>query len=101
MANKKTKGQTTIYKIVYRKQSETHCSGSMNLQDFFKITISNKDTQSQKITLDKRFKIHWKQIIMYKQQIIMYKQQSISKADTFGTYIFMRNKHVFELHRFD
>jgi hypothetical protein len=94
MANKKTKGQTTIYKIVYRKQNETHCSGSMNLQDFFKITISNKDTQSQKITLDKRFKIHWKQIIMYIQQ-------SISKADTFGTYIFMRNKYVFELHRFD
>jgi hypothetical protein len=45
---KKTKGQTTIYKIVYRKQKETHCSGSMNLQDFSKITISNKDTQSQK-----------------------------------------------------
>jgi len=94
MAKKKTKGQTTINKIVYRKQNETHCSGSMNLQDFFKSQLAIKTHNRKKITLDKRFKIHWKQIIMYIQQ-------SISKADTFGTYIFMRNKHVFELHRFD
>jgi hypothetical protein len=35
-------------KLSTAKQKETHCSGSMNLQDFSKITISNKDTQSQK-----------------------------------------------------
>jgi len=94
MAKKRQRDKQRSTKLSTENKSETHCSGSMNLQDVFKSQLAIKTHNRKKITLDKRFKIHWKQIIMYIQQ-------SISKADTFGTYIFMRNKHVFELHRFD